>query len=135
MSTVLLLIVQLVSLFLRTAKSHDKCPDGICDEPLKTAATLKAQLNAPNVSFSVFDLFGLLRCFPTDRVFAVVQRCFNLLKDCDRCPDGDCSFLDILSCIDIQEAIAIGKEILDIVRDSQVCDGEDGAITLGEAAK
>lgn len=135
MSNVILLIVQLVSLFLRNARQHHACPDGVCDEPLATAATLKAQLKSPKVGFGFFDFFKLVRCVPVDRVLAVGKRLVELFKGCGKCPDGDCSFFDILGCLDLEEAVAIGKEILDIIRDSKLCDGDESdEITLGQAA-
>lgn len=134
MSNVLLLIVQLVSLFLRNAKDHDDCPDGICEEPLGVASTLKMQLQNPSVGFGFFDVFRLLRCIPMDRVLAVGKRIVDLFKGCDRCPDGDCSFFDILGCLDLEEAVAIAKEVLAIIQDSRLCDGEGQEITLGQAS-
>lgn len=136
MSNVWMLVIQLVALFLRNAKNHENCPDGICEEPLQEAATLRAQIQRPSVSFGFFDIFKFLRCFPMDRVLAVGKRIVALFQNCDRCPDGDCSFFDILSCLDLKEAVDIAKEILDIIRDSQICDGEgDQEITLGQAAE
>lgn len=135
MSNFLLLIVQIVSLFLREVRKHDDCPDGICEEPLQLAASLKAQLTNPRVSFGFLDIYRFLRCVPMDRVLAVGKRLFNLFKDCDRCPDGDCDWFHILRCVDLQEAVDIAKEVLDIIRDSRFCDDDssDGEITLGEA--
>ena len=135
MTNFLLLIVQIVSLFLKTARKHDDCPDGICEEPLATATTLTVQLQNPKVSLGFFDLFRLLRCVPMDRVVAVGKRIFALFRECDRCPDGDCNFFDILRCIDLAEAVDIAKEVLAIIRDSQICDDDssDDEITLGEA--
>ena len=135
MSNVLLLIVQLVSLFLRNVRKHDDCPDGICEEPLAVAAVLSGQLQSPSVSFGFFDMFRLLRCVPMDRVLAVGRRIFALFRDCERCPDGDCDFLDILGCFDLEEAVDIAKEILAIIQDSRICDGDGQEITLGQAAE
>jgi hypothetical protein len=135
MPNVWLVVIQLVMLFLRNVKDHENCPDGVCDEALAEGATLKTQLQSPGVSFGIFDMFRFLRCFPMDRVFAVMKRVVDLLKGCQQCPDGDCSLFDILSCLDLKEAVAIAQEILAIIRDSQVCDGDGGnEITLGQAA-
>jgi len=133
MSNVLLLIVQLVMWFLNNVKSHEKCPNGVCEEALAVGATLRTELQSPNVSFGIFDMLRLLRCFPMDRVFAVAKRVIDLFKNCDRCPDGDCSFMEILSCIDLTEAVAIAKEILSIILSSRICDSGKFEITLGQA--
>lgn len=130
-----MLVVQLVILFLRNVKEHENCPDGVCDDALLSANELKADLKTENVSFGVFDMIRFLRCFPMDRVFATFKRIVALFQDCDTCPDGECSFWDLLSCLDLQEAVAIAQEILAIIRDSRICDGANGEITLGEAAK
>lgn len=135
MANVMLFVVQIVMLFLRNAKDHENCPDGVCDEPMALGNTLITQLNSPNVSFSPFSIFSFLRCFPMDRALQVGKRITALLSGCDRCPDGDCSFFDILSCIDLKEAVDIAKEILDIIKDSQICEGDGQEITLGEALK
>lgn len=134
MSNMLLLIVQIVMLFLRNVKDHEKCPDGVCDEPMDLGRSLSAQLISPNVSIGPFTIFRFLRCFPMDRVLQVVKRIMALLDGCDRCPDGDCTMWDILSCIDIKEAVDIAKEILEIIKDSQICEGDGKEITLGEAS-
>lgn len=135
MSNMLVLLVQMISLFLRTTKKHENCPDGICDEPLALAASLETQLKSPKLSFGVLDLIGFLRCFPMDRVVAVGKRILAVFQGCDRCADGECSFFDILRCVDLKEVVSICQEILAIIRDSQICEGEDGAeITLGQAS-
>jgi hypothetical protein len=134
MSQALLLLIQLLNLFLRKAAIHKDCPDGACVAPLATAAVLSTQLQAPNVSFGIFDLFRFLRCFPMDRVLAVGKRIVAVFQGCGKCPDGECDFMDILSCIDLKEAIAIVTEIFAIIKDSQVCDdSSSNEITLGEA--
>lgn len=134
MNNFLLLIVRIVSLFLETVRKHDDCPDGICDEPIATAATLTAQLRSPKVSFGVFDLYRFFKCIPMDRVYAVGKRIFNLFKGCEKCPDDGCSFFDLLGCFDLTEAVSIAKEILAIISESRMCDGDDGGeITLGQA--
>jgi hypothetical protein len=129
-----LVVIQLVMLFLRNAKSHENCPDGVCEEALAEGEALKAQVQSPNVSFGLFDTIRFLRCFPMDRVFAVFKRVVALLKGCQQCPAGECSFFDILSCLDLKEAVAIAQEVLAIIRDSRVCDSGRNEITLGEAA-
>ena len=136
MSNALLWIVQIVSLFLRNARDRNDCPDGICDEPLATAEVLTSQLKEPTVDVGLFGIIRFLRCFPMDRVWDVVGRIKAMLEGCDRCPDGDCSFFDLISCIDIEEAVAIAKEVLSIIADSKFCiDGEgNDEITLGEVA-
>lgn len=134
MSQALLLLVKLLTLFLQTVSKHKDCPDGVCAAPLETAEQLSSQLQSPSVAFGIFDIFRFLRCFPMDRVLAVGKRIVALFGDCDKCPDGECSLFDLLGCIDLREAVAIVKEVLDIIRDSQVCDGDnDQEITLGEA--
>lgn len=135
MANVLLLVVQLVSLFLRNVRKHDDCPDGICEEPLAMAAVLSGQLQSPSVSFGFFDFYRIVRCVPMGRVLAVGKRIIELFRSCDHCPDGDCDFLHILGCLDLDEAVDIAKEILAIVRDSQICDGDGQEITLGQAAE
>jgi hypothetical protein len=138
MSNVLLLIINMINLFLRSVQSHEDCPDGICEEPLATAGTLETQLRSPNVNvgIGVFDLVRLMRCIPMDRVAAVAKRIAGLFKECDRCPDGECSFFDILGCLDLGEAVDIVKEVLSIIQDSYICDGEGSdEITLGQAAE
>lgn len=135
MSNVMLLIVQLVMLFLRSVKQHEDCPDGVCDEPMALGSTLVTQLGSPKVSISPFTIFKFLRCFPMDRVLQVAKRIMALLDGCGRCPDGDCTMWDILSCIDIKEAVDIAKEVFDIIKDSQICEGDGNEITLGEATK
>lgn len=130
----LLMLVKLLEAFLNTAKWHDDCPDGICDEPIALANTLESALNKPSVSFGVFDIFHFLRCFPVKRIVEVGKRIVALLEGCKKCPNGPCGFMEILGCIDLKEAVSIVKEILDIIRDSQVCiNGEGDEITLGEA--
>lgn len=134
MGNVILIVIQLVSLFLRNVKEHKHCPDGICEAPLQAAATLRSQVQSPRVGFGIWDIMKFLRCFPMDRVFDVIKRVGALFRDCDKCPDGDCSFLDILSCLDLKEAVDIAKEVLDIIKDSQICDGDGNEeITLGQA--
>lgn len=134
MSNMLVLLVKMISLFLKSASKHKDCPDGVCDEPLALAASLESQLKSPNVSFGIMDLFGFLRCFPMDRVMAVGKRIVAVMQGCNRCPDGDCSFLDILSCVDLKEVVSICMEILAIIKDSQICKGDDDTeITLGQA--
>lgn len=135
MANMWIMVVQLVILFLRNVKEHENCPDGVCDDALMSANELKADLKTENVTFGVFDLIRFLRCFPMDRVVDVFKRVVGLFQDCDKCPDGECSFWDLLSCFDLQEAVAIAQEILAIIRDSQICDGDGSEITLGEAAK
>ncbi len=133
--TFLLMLVKLLEVFLSTVKRHDDCPDGICDEPMALAVSLESGLNKPNLAFGILDIFGFLRCFPMKRVMEVGKRIVALLDGCKKCPEGGCSFMDMLSCIDLEEAVAIVKEILDIVRDSQVCVDDEGfEITLGEAS-
>ena len=135
MSNFLLLMVQLVSVFLKTVRKHDDCPDGICDAPLADAAVLTAKLSSPKVSMGFLDMMSFLRCFPMARVFAVGKRIMALFQECKRCPDGDCSIFDILSCINLEEAVSIAKEVLDIIRDSQTCVDDDGTeITLGQVS-
>lgn len=131
----LLMLVKLLEVFLTSVKRHDDCPDGICDEPLKLAAKLESGLSTPNLAFSVFDIFSFMRCFPMKRVMDVGKRIVALLEGCKKCPEGGCSFMDILSCINLEEAVAIVKEILDIIRDSHVCVDDEGyEITLGQAS-
>jgi hypothetical protein len=134
MSQAILLIVQLLTLLLRTVAAHEDCPDGACRAPLDAAEELSVQLKSPAVTVGIFDLFRFLRCFPMDRVLAVGKRIVALFGNCDKCPDGECSFSDILKCLDLQEVISIVKEVIDIIRDSQICDGNSrNEITLGEA--
>lgn len=134
MSQALLLIVNLLNLLLRNVAKHKDCPDGLCATALASSVDLASQLQAPNLSFGVFDLFRFLRCFPMDRIAAVGRRIVAVLNGCDKCPDGECTLMDILGCLDLKEVIAIVMEILSIIRDSQVCDGGDSReITLGEA--
>lgn len=136
MAKSLLFVVQLVNLFLRVAKSHKNCPDGVCDDPLVKSGRLRANLSSPPgaVGFFFLDIFSFLRCFPMERVVAVAKRMFALVKTCDFCPDGDCSIFDLLSCIDLPEAVDIAREILSIIEDAKICDDDsDGEITLGAA--
>jgi hypothetical protein len=134
MSQALLLVVSLLNLLLRNISKHKDCPDGLCVPALAASEKLTSQLQVPNLSFGVFDLLRFLRCFPMDRVMAVGKRIVAVFNGCDKCPDGECSFMDILGCVDLKEVIAIVTEILEIIRDSQVCDGGDSReITLGEA--
>ena len=137
MSNVLLLIVNLISLFLKSVQTHEDCPDGICEEPLAVATTMDGQLRSAkvNVGFPMFDLIRMFRCVPMDRVVAVGKRIAAMFRDCDRCPDGECSFFDILGCLDLSEAVDIVKEVLAIIQDSRICeDDESQEITLGAAA-
>jgi hypothetical protein len=134
MSNFLLFVVKLLGVFLNSVKRHDDCPDGICDAPLALADKLETGLRAPSLSFGVLDIFSFMRCFPMKRVVEVGKRIVALIQGCDKCPDGGCSFMDILSCINLEEAVSIVKEILDIIRDSQVCVDDEGfEITLGQA--
>lgn len=135
MSNFLLLMVQFVSVFLKTVRSHDDCPDGICDAPISEASDLTAKLQIPKVSAGIFDMINFFKCFPMARVLAVGKRIMVLFQECKKCPDGDCSIFDILSCINLEEAVSIAKEVLDIIRDSQVCVDDDGTeITLGQVS-
>lgn len=134
MQSVFLLIVNLVLILLRYLRECDNCPDGVCDEPIAQAEQLKADLSKPNVSVGLFDLLRFLRCFPMDRVVAVGKRIVALVRDCQRCPDGECTFFDILSCLDLNELVEIVKEIISIIQDSTICDdSSNGEITLGQA--
>lgn len=135
MSNVLVFLVKMLNLLLKSASNHKDCPDGICAEPLALSASLETQLKSPNVSFGIFDLLSFLRCFPMDRVMAVAKRIAAVVKGCNRCPDGDCSFVDLLGCLDLKEVVSICMEVLAIIRDSQICKGDGGTeITLGQAA-
>lgn len=138
MPNALLLIVNALLLFLRNVKGHENCPDGICDEPLAEGAALAATVRAPAVGSrlgGIFDAIRFFRCVELDRVWAVWKRVQTLIAGCDRCPDGECNFLDLLSCIDLTEAVAIVREVLSIIQDSKFCiDDDQGEITLGQAA-
>ena len=133
MSNALVLIVTVLMQLLRLVQSRQDCPDGVCDEPLTAAESLRAELKTPSLTFGVWDFMKLVRCFPMDRVIAVVKRIGSLLKGCDRCPDGDCSFLDVIGCLDLTELVAIVREVISIIEDATICDGDDGEITLGQA--
>lgn len=130
-----MLIVQVVVLFLQNLKKNENCPDGVCDEGLALGESLRSQLKSENVGFGLFDMVRFLRCFPMDRVFGVVKRVVALLQGCNHCPDGDCTFWDLLGCLDLKEAAAIAQEILAIIRDSRICEDGRGEITLGQATE
>lgn len=134
MSPALLLILKLLKIFLNTVAAHEDCPDGLCVAPLASAEKLETQLQSPKLSVGVFDIFRFLRCFPMDRVLAVGKRVIAVLNGCGKCPDGECNIMDILSCVDLKEVVSIVTEIVDIIRDSQICDGDDKSeITVGQA--